>query len=233
MKVCDHWRKPCGYCPTCQCVTSERFIQVPVVGHDGFTHIRAPASSMPLETPNCSGPGSSAFPVDEEELKRALAEWREQRERDKTDSLLRFAEIRHAARQKLIDRGHLVEVLRSDAALEGSVSDAEDIVHATLLQAGVAEPIAELTRTVVSAMGRAFLGMGPSHRDMVETSRKLYGDERTPDQKAAAREKLMGAVERLKVKVAKQQAEVKEQVLGDLESGRMCGGIDKAEGIDL
>ena len=184
---------------------------------------------MPLETPNCSGTGSSVFPVDEEELKRALAEWREQRERDKTDSLLRFAEIRHAARQKLIDRGHLVEVLRSDAALEGSVSDAEDIVHATLLQAGVAEPIAELTRTVVSAMGRAFLGMGPSHRDIIETSRKLYGDERTPEQKAADRERVMAAAERLKVKFAKQQAEA----LGDLASGHMCGGIDKAEGVDL
>lgn len=162
------------------------------------------------------------------QAKRAYEEHLASQAQAKTESCLRFAEIRHQARKKLIEQGHLVDVLRADAALEGSVSDA-----ATLLQAGVAEPIAELTRTVVSAMGRAFLGMGPSHRDMVETSRNLYGDERTPEQKAAAREKLMGAVERLKVKLAKQQAEVKEQMPGDLESGRMCGGIDKAEGVDL
>ena len=72
-------------------------------------------------------------------------------------------------------------------------------------------------------------GMGPSYRDMIKTTRTLYGDERTPEQKAADRERVMAAAERLKVKFAKQQAEA----LGDLASGHMCGGIDKAEGVDL
>ena len=149
------------------------------------------------------------------------------------DSLLKFVEQRHKAREEAIKQGKLVDVLRSDAALEGSVRDAESIVEATLIKAGVEEPIADLTMTMVSAIGRTFLGLGPSYRDMLKTTRKLYGDERTPEQKAAAREKLSGAVERLKVKLSKRQAEVKEQTLGDLESGRMCGGIDKAEGVDL
>lgn len=149
------------------------------------------------------------------------------------DSLFKFAERRHKAREEAIKQGKLVDVLRSDAALEGSVSDAENIVEATLIKAGVEEPLADLTMTMVSAIGRTFLGLGPSYRDMLKTTRKLYGDERTPEQKAAAREKLSGAVERLKVKLSKRQAEVKEQTLGDLESGRMCGGIDKAEGVDL
>ena len=167
------------------------------------------------------------------QAKRAYEEHLASQAKAKTESCLRFAEIRHQARKKLIEQGHLVDVLRADAALEGSVSDAESIVEAALLKAGVEEPLADLTMTMVSAIGRTFLGLGPSYRDMLKTTRKLYGDERTPEQKAAAREKLSGAVERLKVKLSKRQAEVKEQTLGDLESGRMCGGIDKAEGVDL
>ena len=167
------------------------------------------------------------------QAKRAYEEHLASQAQAKTESCLRFAEIRHQARKKLIEQGHLVDVLRADAALEGSVSDAESIVEAALLKAGVEEPLADLTMTMVSAIGRTFLGLGPSYRDMLKTTRKLYGDERTPEQKAAAREKLSGAVERLKVKLSKRQAEVKEQTLGDLESGRMCGGIDKAEGVDL
>lgn len=146
-------------------------------------------------------------------------------------SLLRFAEIRHKARETLIKEGRLVDVLRADAALEGSVSDAEDIVQATLLKAGVDEQIADLTRMGISLLGRMFLGMGPSSRDFIETTRKLYGDERTPEQKAADRERVMAAAERLKVKVAK-KGEAKD-LLDDLEDQRMCGGIDKAEGVDL
>ncbi len=150
------------------------------------------------------------------------------------DGLFKFAERRHKAREDAIKQGKLAEVLRSDAALEGSVSDAEDIVESMLLKGGVDEPIAQLTRTVVSNLGRMFLGMGPSYRNIIETSRNLYGDERTPEQKSADRERVMAAAERLKVKLAKQQDEVKEKTLCDLlESGHMCGGIDKAEGIDL
>ena len=130
------------------------------------------------------------------------------------DSLFKFAERRHKAREEAIKQGKLVDVLRSDAALEGSVSDAENIVEATLIKAGVEEPIADLTMTMVSTLGRMFLGLGPSYRDMVKTTRKLYGDERTPEHKAMDRERLMGAVERLKVKVAQQK-------------------IDKAEGGDV
>ncbi len=167
------------------------------------------------------------------QAKRAYEEHLASQAQAKTESCLRFAEIRHQARKKLIEQGHLVDVLRADAALEGSVSDAESIVEAALLNAGVEEPIADLTMTMVSTIGRMFLGLGPSYRDMIKTTRTLYGDDRTPEQKAADRERVMAAAERLKVKFAKQQAEVKEQPLGDLESGRMCGGIDKAEGIDL
>ena len=119
------------------------------------------------------------------------------------DSLFKFAERRHKAREEAIKQGKLVDVLRSDAALEGNVSDAEDIVEATLLKAGVEEPIADLTMTMVSTIGRMFLGMGPSYRDMIKTTRNLYGDERTPEQKAADRERVMAAAERLKVKLAK------------------------------
>lgn len=258
MKVCDHWREPCGYCPTCQCVTGERFIKVPVVDPDGsFTHMRAPASSMAFSTSyDCSLPEvddldaavarereiQSDYIVDVHERDKLLAEERRKHAEAQAeyhakcepvvDSLFKFAERRHKAREEAIKQGKLADVLRSDAALEGSVSNAEDIVESMLLKGGVDEPIAQLTRTVVSNLGRMFLGMGPSHRDIIETSRKLYGDERTPEQKPADRERLMAAAEKLKVKLAKQQ--VKGQTLGDLlESGRMCGGIDKAEGVDL
>ena len=44
-------------------------------------------------------------------------------------------------------------------------------------------------------------------------------------------QRVMAAAERLKVKLAK-KVETKDP-LGDLESGRMCGGSDKAEGVDL
>ena len=40
-------------------------------------------------------------------------------------------------------------------------------------------------------------------------------------------------MEKAVARLAVRQAESKEQMLGDLESGRMCGGIDKAEGVDL
>lgn len=143
-----------------------------------------------------------------------------------------FAERRHKAREEAIKQGKLADVLRSDAALEGSVSDAEDIVESMLLKGGVDEPIAQLTRTVVSGLGRMFLGLGPSHHNILETTRMLCGDERTPEQKAADRERLMAATDRLKVKLAKQKAEAKD-LLDELKDQRMCGGIDKAEGVDL
>jgi hypothetical protein len=117
------------------------------------------------------------------------------------DSLFKFADRRHKAREEAIKEGKLLDVLRSDAALERSVSDAETIVESWLQKGGVDEPTAQLTRTVVSSLGRMFLGLGPSHRDILETSRMILGDERTPEQKAADRERLMAAAERLKVKL--------------------------------
>lgn len=42
----------------------------------------------------------------------------------------------------------------------------------------------------------------------------------------------MAATDRLKVKLAKQKAEAKD-LLDELKDQRMCGGIDKAEGVDL
>lgn len=52
----------------------------------------------------------------------------------------------------------------------------------------------------MSGLGRMLLGLGPSQHDMIETSRKLLGVERTPEEKAANRARLMEKLERLKVK---------------------------------
>lgn len=173
MRTCDHWREPCGYCPTCHAVTGD-----------------PPQRPPPLQYTRC---GPAELPLGESgDAVLAQAEASRQGAIS-PESLRRFAEMRNKVRADAIKTGDLARVLASNAKLDSTLSDAEDAVHATLLKAGIADDKSEFITMMVSTFGRMFLGAPPNmHR--------MHSAIVTPttEAQAARRERIMGAMDRIK-----------------------------------
>lgn len=199
MRTCAHWREPCGYCPTCGEVTADPLVPVPFMNPDGSVAMLMTARPpRPLDYMTCGPPLGP--PLDESgdaavlaQAKRDLAEEPRHGGAISPESLLRFAEMRNKVRADAIKAGDLARVLASDMKLDSTLSDVEDVFHASLLKAGVADDKAETITLMASMLGRMFMGAPPNVHRMYSAVVTP-----TPEAQAARRERIMGAMDRIK-----------------------------------